>query len=87
MNLNWKEQISNLIITHSSDSKSYKNGPDLFFTPLYGSGQWVLRSFQLIYLGYDEESLVNNSERYTEEKKTTVLVNFYEQNPVAKGCV
>ena len=32
-NPKWKEQISNSITTHSSDSRSYKGGEDIFYTP------------------------------------------------------
>lgn len=83
-NRNWKEQISNSITTHSSNSNSYRDGEDLFFTPKYGSGYWGLRRFKYTDYGYDEEFFDVNNVRFVEGKKTAVLVNSYERNPVAK---
>lgn len=83
-NRNWRDQISNSITTHSSDSRSYKGGEDIFFTPQYGKGVWGIRNRRFNDPNYDEEQIDNNTNVYTEGKRKAVLVNFYERNPYAK---
>lgn len=65
-NPNWKEQISKSITTYSSDSKSYKMGEDLFYTPEYRSGIWG-------YRGYNKNDDKKLKEKFKEGNNITVL--------------
>lgn len=80
-NPNWKEQISNSITTHSSDSKSFKGSEDIFYTPEYRSGIWGYRAYKEIFDIHDEEPI---NRGFVEGNKITVLVNKYERNPQAR---
>lgn len=82
-NPNWRDQISNSITTHSSNTKSYKHGQDIFYTNKLGSGYWGLKNYQSDNLELDEEAAENN-QLYIEGSKKKVIVNAYERNPQAK---
>ena len=86
-NKNWREQVSNSITTHSSDSGSYKGGDDLFYTKKLGSGYWGLRSYLNTTTGMDEED-GDVTSNYKEGSKKLVSVNAYERNPQARrACI
>lgn len=87
-NPNWKEQISNSITTHSSDSQSFKGGEDIFYTTKYRSGIWGYRGYKEykeLFAIYDEKPIAI---KLTEGNKTAVLVNKYERSPQARAlCI
>lgn len=86
-NKNWRDQVSNSITTHSSDSGSFKFGDDLFYTNDLGSGFWGLRAFKRIEAELDEQS-GDVTSNYLEGSKKIVTVNAYERNPIArKECI
>lgn len=84
-NKNWRQQVSNSITTHSSDSNSFKGGEDIFYTPMYGSGVWGLRTTRENHLALDEDN-IENIEKYAEGSVKAILINSYERNQSARNA-